>query len=164
MIQAPVNPQQLIAERVAAIRRYKGLTQGQLAEAMQELGVPWQRIIVAKIEGGRRDFLTVEELLALCIALEISPTDLLVPRELKDGDSYRVTPNSTSLAANVREWVRGSDPLFYNFDQEEQPQVPGRVRFARPSRMSDPSAWMTPDRAQDLARRIQDSQQEEDDR
>jgi transcriptional regulator with XRE-family HTH domain len=86
------EPMRLIVERVAAIRRYKGLTQSQLAEAMQQLGVPWQRIIVAKIEGGRRDFLTVEELLALCIALEISPVDLLVPRELKPDQPYHVAP------------------------------------------------------------------------
>jgi transcriptional regulator with XRE-family HTH domain len=169
MTQASVNPQELIAERMAAIRRYKGMTQSQLAEAMQELGVPWQRIIVAKIEGGRRDFLTVEELLALCIALEISPVDLLVPRELKDDDPYHVTPQATARATDVREWVRGEGTLFYRLDRDEEEQREkrenrqreGRMRFASPTgKISDPTAWMPAVRAQRLEERDRYIQEE----
>ena len=76
---SPWTPTRLIGSTVAAIRRYRGMTQGQLAEAMQELGIPWQRIVVAKLEAGSRGFLRVDELLALCLVLEISPTDILVP-------------------------------------------------------------------------------------
>jgi transcriptional regulator with XRE-family HTH domain len=154
------EPMRLIVERVAAIRRYKGLTQSQLAEAMQQLGVPWQRIIVAKIEGGRRDFLTVEELLALCIALEISPVDLLVPRELKPDQPYHVAPEATARATDVREWARGEGTLFYRLDRDEekpQPKIPGRFRFVQPTgKSSDPTDWMPPDRGQRVAERYRD--------
>jgi transcriptional regulator with XRE-family HTH domain len=173
MTQAPVNPQQLIAERVAAIRRYKGLTQTQLAEAMQQLGVPWQRIIVAKIEGQRRDFLTVEELLALCIVLEISPVDLLVPRDLKDDDPYHVTPEATASATDVREWARGEGQLVYRLDRVEEEQREqrerrkreGRFGFAGPTaKFSLPIQWMPPDRGQRVAQRYQDFDEEPGDR
>ena len=105
-----VHPTQAIAERVAAIRRYRGMTQEELAESMRDLGVRWQRVVIAKLESGRRSFLTVDELLALCLILEISPTDLLVPRDLDDDQPYLVTPRATARAANAREWIRGEDP------------------------------------------------------
>ena len=50
-----------VAERVAAIRRYRGLTQEDLARSMQGVGIAWQRVVVAKLESGRRPYLTVEE-------------------------------------------------------------------------------------------------------
>jgi hypothetical protein len=110
--------------------------------------VPWQRIIVAKIEGGRRDFLTVEELLALCVVLEISPTDLLVPQSLRADQQYRVAPNAIAPAQIAYDWIRGEDLLFYTYDQEE--------------RVSNPIEWMRPDRAQQLKRSMTYNPDDED--
>jgi transcriptional regulator with XRE-family HTH domain len=149
-----------IVERVAAIRRYKGLTQEDLAERMRDLGIDWQRVVVAKLESGRRSYLTVEELLAVCVILEISPTDLLVPRELKDDQPYLVTPNATARATNAREWVRGSDPLFTRVYPE--PELPESTPFAPPTgKISDPTGWMPTSRAEEVNRRYQDFEGEE---
>jgi transcriptional regulator with XRE-family HTH domain len=154
-----VSPIPLIAERVAAIRRYRGMTQEQLAEAMRALGISWQRITLAKLESGKRSYLTVDELLALCVVLEISPVDLLVPRELKD-ESYLVTPSRTARAANVREWARGEEPLLIH--EHPQPvRETGKFRFVEPGTWSDPTGWMPADRAQRVTER-RDFNPEED--
>lgn len=75
-------------ERVAAIRRYLNITQEGLAEALQAVGLDWERITVAKLESGRRPFVRVDELLALCLVLEIAPVDLLVPKDLHEDQPY----------------------------------------------------------------------------
>jgi transcriptional regulator with XRE-family HTH domain len=155
----PLQPTRVVAERVAAIRRYTGLTQEGLAEAMQAVGIDWQRIVVAKLESGRRSFVTVDELLALCVVLEISPTDLLVPADLKDDQRYRIVPNATARATDAREFIRGED-LLYIFKypeppQDEPPQDP-ESPFASPAPgdLVDPIQWMPPDRADRVIRRF----------
>jgi DNA-binding Xre family transcriptional regulator len=141
---------------VAALRRYRGFTQETLAEAMQELGIDWERIVVAKLESGRRGFIRVDELLGLCVILEISPTDLLVPRELKDDQPYLVTPHRDALAGNVREWVRGEDLLFVH----ELPVPEGP--FAAPAQIIDPTPWMPGERAARVSGRYRDIEEGEE--
>jgi transcriptional regulator with XRE-family HTH domain len=141
-----LEPTRVIAERVGAIRRYLGFTQEGLAEAMRGVGIEWQRIVVAKLESGRRSFVTVDELLALCVVLEISPTDLLVPKEVKDDQDYRIVPNATARAKDAREFIRGEAPL-YIFPYPEPPSNPEQF-FASPTGRSINSIpWMPPDRA-----------------
>jgi transcriptional regulator with XRE-family HTH domain len=116
------NVTQLIGERVATIRKSRGMTQEALAQAMQEIGIDIERIVIAKLESGRRSLLKVDEFLGLCIALGISPVDLLVPAEMTD-QSYRVTPLVTATAENTREWVRGESLLFAGLVDPETPWV-----------------------------------------
>lgn len=137
---------------MGAIRRYLGMTQEALAEAMRNVGIDWQRIVVAKLESGRRSFVTVDELLALCVVLKISPTDLLVPNDVHDDQDYRIVPNATARAEDVREFVRGEAPL-YIFPYPKPPRNPEH-RFASPTgRPIDSIQWMPPDRADRVARR-----------
>src|SRR5262249_47204698 len=49
---------------------------------------------------------TVDELLALAKALQVSPVHLLVPPAAGD-EPYQVTPEVAAPASHVREWVRG---------------------------------------------------------
>ena len=107
-----IDPTRLIGERVAEVRRAQGITQEALAEAMQGVGIDWGRVVVAKLEKGIRPFVKVDEFLALCVVLEISPVDLLVPIYLGEYQPYRVAPDVAAAAGNVREWVRGEDLLI----------------------------------------------------
>jgi DNA-binding Xre family transcriptional regulator len=137
------------------------LTQEGLAEAMRAVGIEWQRIVVAKLESGQRSFVTVEELLALCVVLEISPTDLLVPADVHDDQDYRIVPNATARAKDAREFIRGED-LLYIFKypepvRERDPESP----FADPpgGRAVDPIQWMPPDRAERVARFVREREE-----
>jgi transcriptional regulator with XRE-family HTH domain len=61
---------ELIGANLKALRRAAGLTQTELAEAMEVVGFRWVRQTVAETEAGRRD-MTVEELAAIAAIFEM---------------------------------------------------------------------------------------------
>lgn len=106
----------VVAERVAASRRKRGWTARQLAERCAELGATQiTAATLANIESGRRDKdgrrrrdVSVDELLALALALDVAPVHLLVPERV---EPYQVTPTVENDTVLVRNWVRGFVPL-----------------------------------------------------
>jgi transcriptional regulator with XRE-family HTH domain len=62
--------------RIAAIRKQKGMTQSELAEKVQALGVNLDRAAIAKIENGLRCVLDYE-LPPIATAMRVSITTLL---------------------------------------------------------------------------------------
>ncbi len=61
--------------------------------------------------GRRRRLISVDELLALAVALGVHPVDLLIPADLADDEPYSVTPDISMTASRVREWIGGQDFL-----------------------------------------------------
>jgi transcriptional regulator with XRE-family HTH domain len=122
MEQEPLNPTRLVGAQVAKVRKSRGMTQESLAEAMQEVGIDFERVVVAKLEKGLRPFVKLDEFLALCLVLEISPVDLLVPADMTD-QTYRITPLVTAVAENAREWVRGESLIYAGLHGPESPFV-----------------------------------------
>jgi transcriptional regulator with XRE-family HTH domain len=98
-------PTQAVARRVSELRKERRLTAAQLADRMAKVGIPWNRNVVAKLETGRRENVSVAELLALAAVLDVAPVHLLVPTE-RDGP-YQVTPAIAVEAVQARAWVRG---------------------------------------------------------
>lgn len=100
---------------------------------MTKVGVPWQRMVVVKLETGRRQGLSVSELLALAYVLNVAPVHLLVPplpaplapldggRDARPEDdpndpndtatTYQVTPEVSVPVYRVRQFIRGYRPL-----------------------------------------------------
>jgi len=140
-----IDPTRLIGERVAEVRGAQGMTQEALAEAMRGVGIDWGRVVVAKLEKGIRPFVKVDEFLALCVVLEISPVDLLVPIYLGVYQPYQVAPKVAAAADNVREWVRGEDLLI----AAPKPEPP----IYKPVTLLNPIRWMPADRANRVAER-----------
>lgn len=73
---------------------------------MRDVGVPFDKSVVANLETGRRRFVTVQELLALSVVLDVAPVYLLLPID-DEAAAYAYTPNRTAEVWQVREWVRG---------------------------------------------------------
>jgi transcriptional regulator with XRE-family HTH domain len=144
----PLDLTRLISERVATIRKKRGMTQEALAVAMQEVGIDWERVVVAKLESGRRSFVKVDELLALCLVLQITPVDLLVPADLEDHQLCQVAPKVTAEAGFTREWIKGEGllPALRESASRGDP-------FWSPVGMLHALDWMPPDRADRVARR-----------
>jgi transcriptional regulator with XRE-family HTH domain len=158
MPSSALDPQEVIGDRVRKIREARGMTRDKLAATLQDMGIDWTRLTVNRLEIGRRDNITVKELLALCLALDIAPVDLLVPAHLSDRD-YRVAPKLTARAENVREWLRGEDLVFAGPDPD-----PAGPIFRTPSRTADIAAfvqWMPEDRARRVARRYFEEEEED---
>jgi hypothetical protein len=120
---------------------------------MAAVGVPWERMVVTKLETGRRPNVSVEEMLALAYVLDVAPVHLLVPIDDADETRYRIVPAGPSIRLETaRAWIRGFQPIkvgphgivdarnyFSEVPASEYPTVP---RFSQPT---DDSASDTPD-------------------
>lgn len=104
----PIGPVATIAQRVKELRGRRGWTAAQLGKALDKHGIRWDRFTVANLENGKRQNVTVQELFALALALDVSPTSLVVPL---DDRPYQITPTRTEHADMARAWVRGEEPL-----------------------------------------------------
>ncbi|MGD6743011.1 helix-turn-helix domain-containing protein [Streptomyces sp. BH106] len=105
---ATASPTGTVARRLREVRKRRDLTAQQLADRVADLGVPMNRAVLVKIENGRRENISVAELLGFALALDCSPLSLLLPT---DNSPYAVTPTRTEPANDVRDWVRGRQPL-----------------------------------------------------
>jgi transcriptional regulator with XRE-family HTH domain len=100
-----------VALRVRAARQRRGWSAERLAEEVTRAGVRWDRYAVTNLERGRRQNITVEELLALAYVLSVAPVHLLVPTDDGQAD-FIVAPAVDPVPADdVRAWIRGSAPL-----------------------------------------------------
>lgn len=104
------TPTQVVAQRILEARKRRGWTQDQLAARLTEVGHPVDRAVVAKIETGARQSVTVTELFAFAVALDVPPVHLLAP--LDDDAVVAVTSKIIPPARVVRTWVRGLQPLW----------------------------------------------------
>ncbi len=78
-----------------------------LAAQVRSEGVDMNRSALANIENYRRVDITLEEVAALAIALNVSPTNLLLPQE-GGPEPVSVTPKREDHASFVRSWIYGN--------------------------------------------------------
>ncbi|MFC5753385.1 helix-turn-helix domain-containing protein [Actinomadura rugatobispora] len=97
-----------LAAHVRALRDRNGWSAERLAEEMTKVGVPWGRLVVTKLENGKRQAVSVTEWLALAYVFQVSPMHLLIP--LHDME-YPVTPKHMEGTRAVRSWIRGEHEL-----------------------------------------------------
>lgn len=102
------GPVAVIAKRVKELRGRRGWTAADVGQRLQNEGVRWDRFTVANLESGKRQNVTVVELLALAKVLDVAVVNLLVP--VNDAP-FQVTPDRVEDADTVRAWVRGQKPL-----------------------------------------------------
>jgi transcriptional regulator with XRE-family HTH domain len=123
----PLTPTEVVAARMRALRTKRGLSAAKLAERMKAEGVQWERIIVTKLETGRRPSVSVSELLALAKVLNCPPVMLMTADERDQADyepgrvvlNYQVTPTATSDMSHVRAWIRGAVTLTADDDPRQ---------------------------------------------
>jgi transcriptional regulator with XRE-family HTH domain len=111
------TPSDVVAARVRQVRNKRGMTVADLAARCAGLGAPQLTAqALYKLEGQRESAtrrprpVTVDELLALAVALNVAPVHLLVPPDDYE-TPYRVTATVTEANHRVRGWARGLFPL-----------------------------------------------------
>jgi transcriptional regulator with XRE-family HTH domain len=80
-----------------------------LADETAKLGHPIQRSVLANLESGRRETVTVPELLILAEALEVSPLELLLP--LGQADTIEILPGIEVSVLSALMWIESGNPL-----------------------------------------------------
>jgi hypothetical protein len=110
------TPSDVVASRVRQVRTKRGMKVADLAARCAELGAPQLTAqALYKLEGQRESAtrrprpVSVDELLALGLALRCNPVHLLVPPD--DDSPYAITGTTAAPARQVREWIRGDGLL-----------------------------------------------------
>lgn len=104
------RPSNYLAANLAAIRRRRGVTVRRLSSQLADLGVTLLPSGITKIEQGARR-VDVDELVALAVALNVSPTRLVLPDTAEPDDDVRLTPELTAGALDAWRWFEGDDAL-----------------------------------------------------
>jgi 8-oxo-dGTP diphosphatase len=102
------SPSEVFREQLRTVRRLKGWTQQQLADALAEIGVRIDASAITRLERGTRG-VTLDDVVAIAAALGVSPLHLLVP--LDNSAQLDVAPALSAVAPDVRAWIRGQRPL-----------------------------------------------------
>lgn len=124
----PVGDQ--LADNVADLRRQRRMTTTQLAQAVSDLGVPMTASTVTKIETqGRRVF--VDELVALAIALNVSPVTLMLPGR-NPRNPVGVTPTKSMPWRRAWRWMHASAPLPDSEEEDEFGEFVNWLALNRP--------------------------------
>jgi transcriptional regulator with XRE-family HTH domain len=108
-----------VAARIREVRHARGLSAGQLAERCEQLGAPQLTAsVINNIETGRRHSdgsrrrdVTVDELLALALALNAPPLYLIFPPDNLDA-MYPLTSTVQMEGRAVAAWFTGTGPIL----------------------------------------------------
>ncbi len=113
-VPAPRSLREVLAARLAGVRQRRGRRQAELAADTEAVGRRMHQTTIARTENAQRD-VSVEELVALALALNVSPTNLLLPA---DGDELvAVTPELHVEPLWVRMWFYGQLALPLDADE-----------------------------------------------
>lgn len=107
----------MVSGNVRMLRERRGLTRPQLSERLSDLGRPLLATGLAKIEDGTRR-VDVDDLMALAIALNVSPPRLLLPSVASD-EPVRLTPKVEVSSSWAWSWAEGEGPVSPDFSEEE---------------------------------------------
>src|SRR5260370_24832045 len=94
-----------LAANILALRKARGLNQPQLAQRMQDQGRAVHATVVSKIEQLDRR-VDVDDLVALAVALGVSPVRLLLAAAADDHD-LELTSATQVTAQEAWHWARG---------------------------------------------------------
>ena len=99
-----------VAENIARLRRSHGLDQKDLSQQLGKCGRPMQPQVISKIENGDRR-VDVDDLVALALALDVTPNRLLLTGEAGIERLQLTTTISVTEDAAWR-WACGEHDLF----------------------------------------------------
>ena len=99
---------QLVAREVRRYRRMRRprMSMQQLADRTAELGMPIPQSVLANLESGRRETVSVAEVLVLAAALNVAPIDLICP--VGFDKQMEMLPGAAMDPLTVRRWFTGN--------------------------------------------------------
>lgn len=99
------TPGEIVGAHVRDLRRAAGLSQGELADLMEQLGYSWVRQTVGEVEAGRRR-LAWDELMSLSAIFDMAPTALIAgPSQSTTYGEVKVGERSIPAAEFAALWT-----------------------------------------------------------
>lgn len=106
---APGPTGQRVAENVAALREDRGYTKTELGRLLAELGRPMTLDVLTKLEGTQRR-VDVDDLIALALALRVTPNRLLLSDQVGDTE-VQLTSVRAASGHDAWAWACGEKQL-----------------------------------------------------
>jgi transcriptional regulator with XRE-family HTH domain len=138
-----------VAHNVRQLRSELGLSLEGLSRRLGELGRPIRDTGLSKLEAGERR-VDVDDLMALAMALEVTPNRLLLDSEADDEpialtETYQ-TNRRQAWAWSCGEWADGTSWPFLRFTVNPRKGAPAAsFRFRTATRPHDPPVTLTPE-------------------
>ncbi len=119
-----------VKTNLPVLRRRAGFSsQVKLAERMAELGTPMHHTVIAKIENGDRG-VSVDDLVALAAALDVSPLRLLLPANRRDDvPGLRLGAKAQHVISEGTAWRWGEQVEPWWSDEPAEDADPTDVRM-----------------------------------
>ena len=92
------------------MRGHLEITQGELSSRLEALGRPIPTASIGRLESGDRR-VDVDDLMALAVALEVSPVALLLPFTDSPGTEVDASFGRKHMAIVLWQWATGAAPL-----------------------------------------------------
>jgi len=124
----------VIAGEVRRHRKAQGMSAQRLADRCTELGWPIPRSVLANLESGYRETITVPELFTLAQALGVPPIRLLIP--LGHVEKVEILPGAHMLTTDAMHWLRGEGSPFVDFETDDPTVADFVTHHAEVSRWS----------------------------
>src|ERR1700722_6018700 len=101
-----------VAVAIWRVRRWNAVTTAELSRRLTALGQPIPDTSITKTEKGTRR-VDVDDLVALAVALGVTPNTLLLPEVgyLGSTDTHLLTPVVSGTAEELWQWAQGERPL-----------------------------------------------------
>jgi transcriptional regulator with XRE-family HTH domain len=125
----------VFADRLREARAARGWTQTELSEALAAIGSPMDRTTIAKLEKAQRQ-VRLEELVALAVALDVSPLYLMFPLRLEE--VVKLTPKTSLESRAAFKWANGQGPLNTRNERTYRFQSPGTWVIWTPGESDSP--------------------------
>jgi transcriptional regulator with XRE-family HTH domain len=114
-----ITPSGYVGANVRKFRTQRGWGQQKLVDRLHELGVTetgWDQPKIHRLETGKRQKVSLEDVFELALALDVSPLHLMTPMQAhdEDGNSLEVWLGGdvSLLPHDARQWIRGVRPAL----------------------------------------------------
>ena len=105
----------VIAGEIRRYRQQRGFSAQQVSDACAKAGLEISRSTLADLENGRRENITVTELLMLAAVLDVPPVQLMLP-VLRDEETVEILPGYSVAVWDAALWIRGDGVLRRDLD------------------------------------------------
>ena len=116
-----------VASVVRALRESRGMSKTELGRRLAELGRPMSLDVITKLERGRRT-IDVDDLVALAVALEVTPNRLLLPGTARVDAQVPITDEVTLRERAAWDWAQGRRPAIYDAELDGMGAATDRLR------------------------------------
>jgi transcriptional regulator with XRE-family HTH domain len=116
MTDIPQSPSEVFRRRLREIRKDLGLSRQKLSDKLRDIGHPIDALTLARIESGRKQTTSLDDVLAIALALEVPPLALILPTP----DTEAALGERVAIGENVQpvgmlmllSWLRAEEPLL----------------------------------------------------